>query len=158
MNEIDTQTLERLNVVNNGTTRPVWTIESVGQLYFKGERTTAVSGINKFILLCGEDRKLGLYAVFDALGRDDEMMQMSAPFLHVDGQVYRLDVVKKLIRNGWFNGVYNLSNREIQALRNAQRVGVTIQFNYDAPVFFGFDDMPVANGRQKLLGFINQCR
>jgi hypothetical protein len=158
MNEIDAQTLGRLNVVNNGMTRPVWSIESVGQLYFKGERTTAVSGINKFILLCSEDRKLGLYAIFDALGRDDEMMKMSAPSLHINHQVYRLDVMNKMIKNGWFNGIYKLTNREIQALRSAQRVGVTIQFSYDAPVFFGFDDMPVADGKQKLLGFINQCR
>lgn len=159
MNEIDKQTLERLNVVNNGMTRPVWTIESgAGQLYLKGERTTEVSGINKFMLLCGGDRKLGLYAIFDALGRDDELMKMSAPTLQVDTQMYRLNAGSKSIRNGWFNGIYSLSNREIEALRNAQRVGVTLQFNYDAPVFFGFQDMPIADGRQKLLGFINQCR
>jgi hypothetical protein len=110
------------------------------------------------MLLCGEDRKLGLYAIFDALGRDDEIMRMSAPSLQIDNQVYRLDVVSKSIRNGWFNEIYNLSVREIRALRNAQRVGVTLQFNYDAPVFFGFQDMPISDGRQKLLGFINQCR
>ena len=39
MNELDRETLQKLNVVNNGRTRPSWTIESVeGNLYFKGER------------------------------------------------------------------------------------------------------------------------
>jgi hypothetical protein len=159
MNEVDTQTLERLNVVNNGTTRPVWTIESAaGQLYLKGERTTEISGINKFMLVCDGDRKIALYAIFDALRRDDELMRMSAPSLLIDDQVYRIDAVSKSIRNGWFNGIYNLSVREIQALQKAQRVGVTLQFNYDAPVFLGFQGMPIADGRQKLLGFMNQCR
>ena len=40
----------------------------------------------------------------------------------------------------------------------AQRIGVALQFNYDAPVFLGFDGMPIADGRDKLLGFMNQCR
>jgi hypothetical protein len=159
MNELDTQTLERLNVINNGKTRPVWSIESGGgQLYLKGERTTEISGINKFMLHCGADRKLGLYAIFDALGRDDELMNMSAPSLQIDKQLYHLDEVSKSIRNGWFNGIYNLSIQEIEALRNAQQVGVTLQFSYDAPVFLGFQGMPIRGGREKLLGFINQCR
>jgi hypothetical protein len=159
MNEVDTQTMERLNVINNGKTRAVWSIESGGgQLYLKGERITEISGINKFMLICGADRKLGLYVIFDALGRDDELMKMSAPSLQIDKQVYRLDAVSKSIRNGWFNGIYNLSIREIEGLRNAQRVGVTLQFSYDAPVFLGFQDMPIGGGRERLLGFINQCR
>ena len=83
---------------------------------------------------------------------------MSAPSLLIDDQVYRIITLSKSIRNGWFNGIYNLSVREIQALRKAERVGVALQFNYDAPVFLGFDGMPIADGRQKLLGFMNQCR
>jgi hypothetical protein len=159
MNEIDTQTLERLNVVNNGRTRPVWTIESAeGQLYLKGERITEVSGINKFMLLCNRDRTMQLYVIFDALRRDNELMTMSAPSLLIDDQVYRINAVSRSIRNGWFNGIYSLTIREIQALRKAEHVGVALQFTYDAPVFLGFQEMPIVDGRQKLLGFVNQCQ
>ena len=158
INEIDTQTLERLNAVNGGRTRPVWTIESTeGQLYFKGERMTAESGINKFMLFCSEGRKVMLYAIFDALRRDDELMLFPAHSLLVDDQEFRINVESKSIRNGWYNGIYGLSLREIQALRNANQVGVSLRFAYDAPVFFGFQGMPLADGRQKLLGLLNQC-
>jgi hypothetical protein len=85
-------------------------------------------------------------------------MKMSAASLLIDDQVYRIDAASKSIRNGWFNGIYNLSVREIQALRKAQRVGIAVQFVYDAPVFLGFQGMPIGGGREKLLGFINQCQ
>ena len=107
--------------------------------------------------MCGGGRT-ALYVIFDALNRDSELMRMPAHSLLIDGQVYRINAESKSIRNEWFNGMYNLSVREIQALRKAERVGVVLRFNYDAPVFLGFDDMPIADGRQKLLGFMNQCR
>jgi hypothetical protein len=158
MNEIDRATLERLNVVNNGRTRPVWTIESAdGRLYLKGQRMTNESGINKFILYCMNQRAT-LLVIFDALHRDNELMNMPAHSLLIDDKVYPINASSKEIRNGLFNGAYNLSPREILALRKAQRVGLALRFTYEAPVFLGFQDMPVAEGREKLVGILNQCK
>jgi hypothetical protein len=158
MNEIDRATLERLNVVNNGRTRSVWTIESTdGQLYLKGQRTTEESGINKFILYCDNHRTV-LLAIFDALRRNDELMKMPAHSILIDGQVYPVNASSKQIQNGLFNVTYNLSPREISALRRAESVGVALRFSYEAPVFLGFEGMLVADGKQKLIGILNQCR
>ena len=158
INILDTQTLERLNVVNYGRTRPVWTIESTELgVYVKGERVTAMSGINKFMLFCTSGQAT-LYVIFDALSREDELLKMPAHSLLVDGQVYRIQPIDKSITNGWFNGTYNLSLPQVNALRKAAEVGVALQFNYDAPVFLGFDDMPIdTKGKQNLLGILNQC-
>ena len=84
-------------------------------------------------------------------------MIMSAHSLLIDDQVYPIRALSKRIQNGFFNGEYQLSAGEILALRKADRVGVTLRFTNDAPVFFGFEGMPVADGRQKLLGILNQC-
>lgn len=157
MFEIDKPTLERLNVVNNGRTRPIWSIQSAaGKLYLKGERITEESGINKFIIYC-DNRKTMLLAIFDTLRRDSELMEMSAHSLLIDDQVYPINAVSKQIQNGLFNVEYKLSTREISALRRAENVGVSIRFSYQAPVFFGFQGMRVGDGRQKLIGTLNQC-
>ncbi|MDA9512077.1 hypothetical protein XI04_03185 [Bradyrhizobium sp. CCBAU 11430] len=100
MNELDRVTLERLNVVNNGVTRPVWTVESAqGKLYLKGERSTAVAGVNKFMILCDAGGPL-LYTIFDPVGRDEEVMAMSAHSLMIDGKPYPIKAVSKEIKNG----------------------------------------------------------
>lgn len=158
MNELDRATLERLNVINNGFSRPVWTIESTqGKLYLKGERTTALSGVNKFMILC-EDTHPVLYTIFDPVGRDKELMAMPAHSLMIDGKVYPVTAVSKELKNGWFNSVYNLSSREANALRSANYVGIAVRFTYEAGVFLGFDQMPISGGRDKLLGILNNCR
>ena len=157
MQEIDKATLERLNVVNNGRTRPVWTIESTdGQLYLKGQRTTEESGINKFILYC-EKRRAFLIAIFDALRRDTELMNMAAHSLLIDGQAYRLSPKSKRIQNGLFNVTYPLSQKETAALRKGENVGVAIQVSYGAPIFLGFEGMSIGSGRPKLVGILDQC-
>ncbi|TQF28140.1 hypothetical protein UNPF46_27820 [Bradyrhizobium sp. UNPF46] len=157
MQEIDKVTLERLNVVNNGRTRPVWTIESTGgQLYLKGQRTTEESGINKFILYC-EKRRAVLLAIFDTLRRDAELMNMAAHSLLIDGQVYRLRPDSKRIQNGLFNVAYTLSQKELVALRKGENVGVAIQASYEAPIFLGFEGMSIGSGKLKLVGILDQC-
>ncbi|PSO14814.1 hypothetical protein [Bradyrhizobium sp. MOS003] len=157
MQEVDKVTLERLNVVNNGRTRPVWTIESTdGQLYLKGQLTTEESGINKFILYC-EKRRAFLLAIFDTLRRDTELMNMAAHSLLIDGQVYRLRPDSKRIQNGLFKVTYTLSQKEIVALRKGENVGVAIQVSYEAPIFLGFEGMSIGSGRPKLVGMLDQC-
>jgi hypothetical protein len=158
MNEIDKPTLERLNVVNNGRTRPVWTIESNdGHLYLKGQRITEESGTNKFIVYC-DGQQLKLLAIFDALRRETELMNMTAHSLLIDGEPHPVKAMSKRIQNGSFNVVLGLSRQEILALRKAESVGVAVQFLHGAPIFFGYDGMRIADGREKLAGIVNQCK
>ncbi|OKO89810.1 hypothetical protein AC629_05950 [Bradyrhizobium sp. NAS80.1] len=158
MYEIDKATLERLNVVNNGRTRPVWTIESGdGRLYLKGQRITEESGINKFIIAC-DNRRTILFAVFDTLRRESELMKMPAHSLLIDDQPYPVNAELKQTQNGLFNVAYKLSPQEISALRRAETVGVAVRFTHQSPLFLGFEGMRVGDGRQKLIGMLNQCK
>ncbi len=158
MKELDKKTLERLNVVNNGATTPVWTIESLqGRLYAKGERVTDISGINKFMVLC-ENRKVTLYAVFDAVGRGDEMMKMPVHDLMINGKPMPLRLQNREIVNGWINLFYDLNPSQIKSILRADWVGVTLRYSREAGVFLGFDGMSFAEGREKVNGVINNCR
>lgn len=158
MNEPDRATLVRLNVINNGFSRPVWTIESAeGKLYLKGERSTALSGINKFMIFCNAGAAL-LYTIFDPVGRDSEVMEMPAHSILIDDKVYPVEVASKEMKNGWFNSIYRLSTREIAALRSAKHVGIAVRHTFDAGVFLGFDNMPLTAGKEKLLGILNSCK
>lgn len=158
IHQLDRRTLEYLDVVNNGVTRPVWSIESLdGKLYLKGERDTDVSGINKFILFC-QNQKTLLIAIFDALQRDEELLMAPVHSVLVDGRIYTIHPRSTSIRNGWFNGLYELSAREINALRTARHVGIALRFTQQAPIFLGFEGMPIGDGAQKLVAFLNQCR
>ena len=48
-------------------------------------------------------------------GRDKELMAMPAHLLMIDGEVYPVKAASKEIKNGWFDSIYRLSNREISA-------------------------------------------
>jgi hypothetical protein len=149
--------LEHLNVINNGFTKPVWTVESNdGQLYLKGERQT-VNGINKFIVMCSNS-KLALYIIFDPQGRQEEVMNFPAHSLVIDGQNAPIKPASAKILNGWFNGIYNLTSSQWEKLEKAENVGVIIRGAYEAPIFLGFDAMPFDEGKKKLAGLVNNCR
>lgn len=62
------------------------------------------------------------------------------------------------IQNGLFNGIYQLAARDLQAIQNAKTVGIAMRFTYEAPVFLGFQGMPLEAGKEKLAGFLNSCR
>jgi hypothetical protein len=159
VNVIPRSKLEALNVINNGQGKTKWTIESVGDgLYLKGERNTS-NGINKFIVTCDKGR-LGLYIIFDPVGRGEEVLGLGAQSLMIDGEpipISELRVGKPTLQNGWVNAIYKLTPNLIDKIRTAKTVGVAFQMIYGAPVFLGFDGMEIADGRQKLAGFISTC-
>lgn len=152
--------LRSLNVVNDGRTGATWTLESSGDgLYAKGEQDTA-HGINKFMVLCANNSRRVLYIVFDPQGRENEVMQMPFDTLMIDGREHPLQQqrIRREVHNGWINAFYRLSDAHAALLAAADRVGVIMRFGPDAPVFFGFDSMPVGDGRPKLLGLLSACR
>ncbi len=63
----------------------------------------------------------------------------------------------KTIANGWFNAEYVLSKQQLISIRRAKSVGLIIQMAYDAPIFFGFDQMPFGEGAAKLDSLIEVC-
>jgi len=151
-------TLEALNVINNGATRSVWTVESVdGLLYLRGERKTAISGLNKFLVYCNKGNLI-LHTIFSTLGRDKELLSLPSHSLTVDDKIFPLNPTTKVIENYLFNSLYRLGSREVSALRAASTVGIAVRYNSEAPVFFGYSDMSFSAGRDKFGGIMNGCR
>ena len=148
--------LEKYNVINNGILKPNWTIESSqSYLYLKGERETTY-GINKFITFCDNNQAI-LYIVFDPKGRQEEVMNLNAHSLYIDGNYYPIKSTFKEILNGWYNSYYVLTAEQIRAISNSKEVGVVLQFMYSSPVFLGFQNMPFTGARDKLLGVLKNC-
>lgn len=160
MFEPSTSQLLALNIVNNGRTKAAWTLESTGDsLYVKGEQDT-VHGMNKFMVICDEKRRRLLYIIFDPRRREEEVMMMLTDTLMVDGKKYPLQQhrISRKVHNGWINAIYRLSDAHASLIARANRVGVIMRFGPDAPVFFGFDSMPVGDGSSKLQGLLSACR
>jgi hypothetical protein len=151
--------LEALNVINDGRERTKWSIESRGEgLYLKGERNTS-NGINKFILLCVKGN-LVLYVIFDPVGRGNEVLGLGAQSLMIDERpvpISHLRQGKATLLNGWVNAYYALTPDLADKIKSAKTVGIAFQAIYGAPMFMGFDYMEIADGRQKLAGFISTC-
>jgi hypothetical protein len=155
--DVPPATLERLGVVNKGFERPKWTIEGNNDLvYLKGERNTAF-GVNKFIIYCGSSQPF-LHVIFDPQGRTEEVMGLNQHDLVIDGQNIPVTPTVKDIKNGWYNGVYNLSPRLLAAIAKAQTVGMMLRPTSQAPIFLGFDKLPLAGGEQKVRSYLSTCR
>lgn len=157
MTEPSRAELERLRVTNNGFERTSWTLESQGGFnYLKGERDT-VYGINKFILACPAPRSFLLHMIMDPQGRQDEVMGMRAHTLVIGDQNQALKPVRREIKNGWFNGSYELTLAQARAIGRAQTVGVMLQHSREAPIFLGFNAMEIGDGAGRLRSFLQSC-
>jgi hypothetical protein len=150
------ETLKKLNVVNGGVERPKWTIESSGDgLYLKAERDS-IYGHQKILLYCRPKSPIFFHMIYEAQGREDELMSMVAHTLIIGDRTYRQTPVHKEIHNGYFNAIYALSRPQAEILRSAQKIGAMVQGSYEAPMFLGIDDMPVTEPK-RMLGLLNSC-
>ncbi|WP_316237042.1 hypothetical protein [Bradyrhizobium sp. SZCCHNR1015] len=158
--ELSRSELIELNVVNNGVTRPRWTIESNrAGMYVRGERDTTF-GINKFMLIC-DAKKIVLYIIFDPQNREKEVLNFTADYLYINGANTRIDQarIERKVVNGWINAFYMLSRQQVEAIARAETVGVAMLPTPSSPIFLGFDAMPVGrDGNEKIQGFVAACR
>jgi hypothetical protein len=134
----------------------MWSVESLpAAIYLKGERET-IYGINKTLIVCG-DKKLLLWFIFDPQGRADEVMQMNATSVLIDGEPMPIRGSEKQARNGWINTTIALDADLLSRVRAAKTIGVAHQWAHGAPIFLGFDGMPFAGGAARLDGILNVC-
>jgi hypothetical protein len=151
--------LLRLGVINNGRGSVAWTIESFeGGIYLKGQRET-VNGINKLLIVCPSDGKPFLHFIFDAGVQGDVIMRMSADSLVVDGQYIPIENyrIERKIINGWVNAMYGVDGNLMTRIATAKNVGLALQGTRSAPVFAGFEDLPMSEGAAKLPGLLSVC-
>ncbi len=161
--EPEMEVLERLNIVNNGNTQPKWTVESSdGYLYLKGERDN-IRGTQKFIIYCSQGKPF-LSIFFDPQNRDRELMFFSAHTLMIDHMEYPIQFLSRNIPpmtaaggTPLFHANYQLTAEHIRHLLVAKEVGVIVRMTYEAPIFFGFQDMSFKDGANKLIGIMNTC-
>lgn len=152
--------LKDYKVVNDGYDTTHWSIENYATgFYLKGERKTW-RGVNKLLLTCGNNKKMVLHAIFDPEGRGDEVIKMKADSLYLDDQSikitqYLIDEPKLI--NGWVNATFLIDKNLVSKIQNAKEVGVIFQFDYSAPVFFGFVGMDFTDGAQKLSALKINC-
>jgi hypothetical protein len=149
--------LEKLGVVNDGWTRPKWSIESIAEgVYLKGERDSQY-GLNKFIMYCSNPNSMVLHIIFDTQGHQEEVRAMNAHSLVIDGKDKPIEPFAKVIENGSANILLTLSNEELTEIMHAKSVGVIVRPNYESPFFLGFNAMPFEEGAAKLVGVISAC-
>lgn len=150
------ETLERLNVINNGFKKPKWSIESIaGALYLKGERET-IYGVQKYLIVFPAEGASYLHIIFDGARDADVFMTMEADRFVVDNDLipareYR---VSRVNDNGKINATYLLPTEFLERLCRAKVVGMCFQFTEEAPMFVGFDNLPFEEGAVKLPGLM----
>ena len=160
MNLLSKSRMEELGVVNNGVGRTYWSIESIPDegLYLLGARDS-VYGTSKFMVSCTKGVPF-LLAMFDPQRRADEVLVMGAQSLLIDGTPFPIADYKidgPDVVNGWIAVQYRLDERLLMKILNAQTVGVSFQYAYDAPIFLGFDGMEISSARGKLSGLLSSC-
>jgi len=150
--------LIRLNVVNNGQSPTVWSVESVnGAIYLKGQRDTAF-GANKFILACSTKGAL-LTVVLNPVA-NGPLPPTGAVSLVADDKEYPIENLldgTPVLHNGSVFVTFVLPRDMVHVVEAAHEVGVTFQFARDAPVYWGFRGMRVGEGAKKMPGVLHGC-
>ena len=151
--------LERLNVVNNGSTPTVWSVVSAKDVvYLKGQRDTAF-GMNKILLACAADG-VDLTVVMDALAHGDPLPPTNVISLVVDDKEYPIEafmIGKPILNKGSVFASFVLPPADVRVLKAASEVGVAFQFARDAPTFVGFRGMNFEDGAKKMSGVLRDC-
>ena len=84
-------------------------------------------------------------------------MSFPAHSLVIDGDDTPISPSATSIQNGWFNANYQLTLEQLNAITKAESVGVMVRPTYNAPIFLGFDDMPLKNGAQLFGALLRKC-
>jgi hypothetical protein len=158
--------LVKMGVVNNGIGSTSWSIQAnkgsaeTSFLYLRGERATEY-GVNKAIFFCSSSGKnMALHVIFDPQGRAQEALSMRALSLALDDQRFELtEYLKGNVEevNGWINATFDLSKHHWTMIKRSENIGVMFQFSYEAPIFLGFEGMPLKEARSIILGIESAC-
>lgn len=158
--------LTRMGVVNNGFSETKWSVEASENsgdssiLYLRGERNTTY-GIQKALFFCFPDAgKIFFHSIFDPQGRQEEAMRMKALTLLIDRNPMRIEydqIVSIELINGMVNATIELSRQTWSNVKNSKSIGLMFQFNFDSPIFLGFDDMPTDSARNFFAGIDSAC-
>jgi hypothetical protein len=155
--ELPRETLQRINVINNGQKKTVWTIESLEDvLYLRGARET-IYGTQKFLVVFPAKGNAYMHIIFEVGRLADLAMGMQCDRFLIDGEYlpaheYR---IVRFIENGLINLMYAIPDGFLARMISAETVGFSLQFAEDAAVFLGYERLPCAEGSKKLAGLVS---
>lgn len=153
----------KLNVVTQGVGPTTWTIESVADtMYLRGARLTQ-RGMNKFLIICQPDRRIGLMAIFVAgyTGNEslkDVLSRLPYRFLYRNESKIPLRADAIARGHGVVLFMSTLSRSVLDRIATARTVGIGLEPNRTSPFLVGFDGMPFDQGARMLPGFLRVCR
>jgi hypothetical protein len=150
--------LLRLNVINNGQSPAIWSVESAnGVVYLKGQRETAF-GTNKFMMGC-TTQGVVLTIMLDPVA-NGPLPPTGAISLIADEKEYPIEKFLSgapTLQNGRVFAEFILPHGVVRVLEAAHEVGVTFQIDGGAPIFWGFRGMRVGDGAKKMPGVLRGC-
>jgi hypothetical protein len=152
----------QLNLVNEGYANTAWSIESTtGGIYVKGERNTW-RGVNKFLIACDTtNKKIFQTFIFDTEGREKDLAAMKSISLFLNSKQIPVEKhvwTKPLIINKNATIYMTLPPEMLRSLIKADSIGIAYQYSFNAPVFLGFDEMNLTNGKEKIENILKLCK
>ena len=153
---VDEPTLQKLNVVTGGHTSIEWTMQARdSMLYVRGKRDT-LYGHQKVMLCYTKSLGFMFWSVFEAQGREDELIRFSVVEIILNDELTRIDIserCERLISGIYLNVTARISNEEARKIAFSDSFGVQIKFSTDAPVFFGVSAISTEGGNEQLETF-----
>ncbi len=153
---IDADELRKLNVVTDGQTSAVWSLQAQGSmLYVRGERDS-IYGHHKVILAYKKNSGFVFWGVIEAQGREDELTSFALVEIVLNGEDTRIDIserCERLVSGIYVNVFANLSQEEARSIAFSDSFGVQIRFSKDAPLFLGIAAVSTEGGREALETF-----
>ncbi|MFW9615594.1 ATP-dependent Clp protease proteolytic subunit [Aquabacterium sp.] len=149
--------LEDLRVVNNGSSKPSWTIEVAdGGTFLLGEQSH-YHGTGKFRLICGRKGQVlissytaGEKADFIAQGWDHSLLISNRPV----PLARPLEIEN---RNGLILAMFEVTDTQLKAMLNAESVGHAMQLDRSAPTFVGYRVDIDAEAHERFNTYVRNC-
>lgn len=129
--------------------------------YVEGQRDT-VYGSNKIAFFCTPTLgELGMLVQFDPQGRADEVLDMIAVSLELNGEYIEYDeylISKRETDEGDISALFAIPGDIWFDLTNADTTGLAFQHGYLSAVFLGFAGFPLGEARDMLQDLGDSCQ
>lgn len=153
-------------ILTSEASRPVWSTttfrldDQSAHLYVEGRRET-VYGFNSIAFLCSpHEGEMAFRIEFDPQGRADEVLQMRAVSIELDGDYVAYDrylISKQETEDGYLTALFMMPPELWDIVPLIDTLGIAFQHAYGDPIFLGFSAFPMADGQTKLGELAASC-
>jgi hypothetical protein len=153
-------------VLSSEASQPIWSTttfrldDQSAHLYVEGRRET-VYGFNRIGFFCSPHRGyMALKIEFDPQGRADEVLQMSAVSIELDGDYLAYDdylVAKQETEDGYITALFIVPSELWDIFPLLDTLGFAFQYVRGDPIFLGYSDFPINESKAKLEELSASC-